>query len=235
MAREKDFTSSFNIIQSCLVQYVLSRETFDATDLGFEYRKTRAWSAGSALEGYEHLMKRGTPESPLNLYAPDATLSVSIVDVRQLSEGIALVRFQTHLQYGSGTLGRVISWVAAINYSFASRKSTRTYDLTNPTGFVVTRYERDRGVSLAESPQKTAIVTPPLRTSITPVQSTYPTPTSTIPHAQDPAGSAPPTEQAATIDLSSSTGGAQYPESPDPEVNLTIPTNNYPTSNVRGP
>src|ERR1700744_4034596 len=40
------------VTQANLVQYVLARETFDATDLRDAYRKITLWSAGEAREQY---------------------------------------------------------------------------------------------------------------------------------------------------------------------------------------
>ena len=166
-ARPEQFAASSDVVQSCLIQYVLSRETFDATDLSHEYKKTRRWSTGRALQDYDRLMKRTTPESPLNIYAPSATLAVAVRDVSQLAPGIAIVRFETQIRNGANAFGARTAWISAINYTFSKARPDNLYDADDPTGFVVTRYQRDREANLGTQPEKALLVTPSLRSTLT--------------------------------------------------------------------
>ena len=186
-ARPEEFAASFSVVQSCLIQYVLSRETFDATDLNRAYKKTRRWSAGIALHDYDRLMKRTTPESPLNIYTPDAIVAVSIRDVSQLAPGVAVVRFETQVRNGANALGARTAWISAINYTFSKTPPVSSSDADDPTGFVVTRYQRDREANLGVQPAKAFLVTPPLRSTLTAIEPLY-------------AGQTPPSSNLANAD-----------------------------------
>jgi type IV secretion system protein VirB8 len=131
------------VTQSFLVQYVLARETFDATDLTPAYHKVLLWSAGEAREQYEHLMQKTTPASPLNLYAPTTVVGVTVKSVSLLSPTTALVRFDaTRTEAGSPT-GSVQSWAAVMAFRYTNAPLTMGDRFINPLGFQVTRYRRD--------------------------------------------------------------------------------------------
>ena len=168
-AQPEDFSDSFNVVQSCLVQYVLSRETFDATDLTYQYRRTRKWSTGKALQDYERLMTRRTAESPLNVYAPGTVLGVSVLDVSQIKPGVALVRFETRVRKDGNAPSVATAWITAVNYTFSTPSATDVSGVDDPTGFLVTRYQRDRESDLQTPSAKLVIDTPALRPSITAV------------------------------------------------------------------
>ena len=143
------------VTQSNLVQYVLARETFDATDLRSAYGKVMLWSAGGARADYQRIMQRTTPDSPLNLYTPTTTVSVTIKSVSLLSATTALVRFDTTRRDAGATTGQQQSWVAAIAFRYTSAPLTQAERFTNPLGFQVTRYRRD-----AETPASVAVTLP---------------------------------------------------------------------------
>lgn len=139
------------VTQSYLVQYVLARETFDATDLRDAYRKAVLLSAGDARGDYERLMKKTTPESPLNLYSPTTVVSTTIKSVSLLSPTTALVRFDTVRKEGGAPPAPPQAWVAAIAFRFTAAPASNGDRFVNPLGFQVTRYRRDA---------ETAAVTP---------------------------------------------------------------------------
>jgi type IV secretion system protein VirB8 len=131
------------VIQSFLVQYVIARETFDATDLRDAYHKVLLWSADEAREGYQHLMQKTTPTSPLNLYAPTTLVSVTIKSVSLLSPTTALVRFDTTRTDAGSPAGSVQSWAAVMAFRHGDAPMTMGDRFINPLGFQVTRYRRD--------------------------------------------------------------------------------------------
>ncbi len=143
------------VTQSYLVQYVLGRETFDATDLKDAYRKTLLLSAGPARDDYLRLMQKTTPESPLNLYGPQTTVSVQVESVSLLSPTTALVRFTTTRRDGGASTGTTQPFVAAIAFRYTSAPATQGERFVNPLGFQVTRYRRD-----SEAPAGAAVTLP---------------------------------------------------------------------------
>ncbi len=159
------------VTQSFLVQYVIARETFDATDLRDAYRKVMLWSAGDARAQYERLMQRTTPDSPLNLYSPTSLLSVTVKSVSLLSATTALVRFDTTRQEGGLPTGATQSWAAVLAFRYTNAPMTMGDRFLNPLGFQVTRYRRDSETPLTSSvsttPPPTALPPPPPATSTT--------------------------------------------------------------------
>jgi type IV secretion system protein VirB8 len=131
------------ITQSFLVQYVIARETFDATDLREAYKKVLLWSAGEARESYQHLMTKTTPASPLNLYAPTTVVSVTVKSVSLLSPTTALVRFDTTRTDAGSPNGSVQSFAAVMAFRYGNAPMTMGDRFINPLGFQVTRYRRD--------------------------------------------------------------------------------------------
>ncbi len=150
------------VTQANLVEYVTRRETFDATDLSDAYRKVVLFSAGEARDQYVRLMKRTTPESPLNLNSASTVVQVTVKSVSLLSPTTALVRFDTtRREQGAGT-GEQRSYVAAIAFRYTTAPATMGDRFQNPLGFQVTRYRRD-----AEQTAPTTVVLPSAAGSVT--------------------------------------------------------------------
>ena len=139
------------IAQSALVQYVIARETFDATDLRDTYRKTNLWSAGEAGRQYRETMQRANPASPLALYPPTTVVSTTVKSVSMLSQGGALVRFDTTRRDAGATGGERRAWTAVIGFRFTGAPLRMEDRFLNPLGFQVTSYRRD-AESIAPTP-----------------------------------------------------------------------------------
>jgi type IV secretion system protein VirB8 len=131
------------VTQSFLVQYVIARETFDATDLREQYHKVMLWSAGGARDQYQQLMQKTTPNSPLNLYSPTTMVGTTVKSVSLLSPTTALVRFDTTRRDAGSTTGSQQSWVAALAFRYSNAPISMGDRFINPLGFQVTRYRRD--------------------------------------------------------------------------------------------
>ena len=140
------------VTQSFLVQYVIARETFDATDLRENYRKVMLWSVGDARASYASLMQRTTPTSPLNLYTPTTVVATTIKSVSLLSPTTALVRFDTTRHEGGSTSGETQAYAAVLAFRYTSAPMTMGDRFINPLGFQGTRYRRD-----SEAPTGAAI------------------------------------------------------------------------------
>ena len=131
------------VTQSNLVQYVLARETFDATDLRANYQKVMLWSAGDARADYQHEFDRTNPQSPLKLNTPTSTVSVQVESVSQLSPTTALVRFTTTRHEAGSPGGPQQAYAAVMSFRYSGAAMQMQDRFLDPLGFQVTRYRRD--------------------------------------------------------------------------------------------
>ena len=130
------------LLQSALAQYVIARETLDATDLAANYKKVGLWSAGSARSDYLQAMDRRNPASPLNGATADTVVATTVKQVTVMSPTSALVRFSTDRREGSGPATRS-DWAAVMQFAFTGGPLSLEDRLINPLGFQVTHYRRD--------------------------------------------------------------------------------------------
>ena len=131
------------VTQSFLVQYVLARETFDATDLRENYRKVQLWSAGAARDQYLREMDNTNPQSPLKLYPPTTVVQVTIKSVSLIGPGSALVRFDAERRDGGASSGTVRPYSAVIGYRYTGAPMRMEDRFVNPLGFQAITYRRD--------------------------------------------------------------------------------------------
>jgi type IV secretion system protein VirB8 len=136
-------TQNQAVTQAALVQYVLAREGFDATDLKENYRRVQLWSAPEAKAAYLKWMSVQNPASPLKVNAPTATVAVSVKSVSMLDGATALVRFETETRAAGQTSGMVQPYTAAISFRWSGEPLKAEDRFVNPLGFQVTRYRRD--------------------------------------------------------------------------------------------
>ncbi|MDR7258484.1 type IV secretion system protein VirB8 [Sphingomonas sp. BE270] len=136
-------TQDSAIAQAAIVQYVIARETFDASDLRANYEKTALWSDGPTRAAYRHLFQKGNPDSPLTRYPATTIVSTTVKSVTMPRTGSATVRFDTirHDQGAAG--GERRSWTAVIDYRFSGAPMRMEDRFVNPLGFQVTHYRRD--------------------------------------------------------------------------------------------
>jgi type IV secretion system protein VirB8 len=167
-ALQPGLTQDQAVTESFLVQYVLARETYDATDIRENYAKVTLWSAGDARASYEQLLARSNPQSPVNLYTGATILAVTVKSVSLLTPTTALVRFDTtRLEPGGGSAEqRPYTAVLAFRYTGAPARAEDRF--LNPLGFQVTRYRRD-----SETPAAAVVRVPapqvPATTVVAPV------------------------------------------------------------------
>ena len=136
-------TQDLAIAQSFLVQYVLARETFDATTLRDDYRKAQLWSAPDARDAYVRAMARRSPQSPLVLYPPTTTVRAVVKSVSMLTPTTALVRFDSERRDAGATSAVVQPFTAAVAFRWTGAPLRAEDRWLNPLGFQVTRYRRD--------------------------------------------------------------------------------------------
>jgi type IV secretion system protein VirB8 len=131
------------LTQSFLAQYVAAREGFDRATLSADYRKVALWSGGPARNAYLAEMPATNPASPLQRYPGGTVVSVRVKSVSKLSDGTALVRFDTLRQDRGGMTDMGQPWVAVIRYRYVNAPMQLEDRLINPLGFQVIDYRRD--------------------------------------------------------------------------------------------
>ncbi|MDH4386795.1 MAG: VirB8/TrbF family protein [Caulobacter sp.] len=131
------------ITQAFLAQYVLARETFDASDLQPNYRKVTQWTLGPARDDYIRSMALSNPQSPGVLYPPTTVVQTTIKSISVLSSSTALVRFETERRDGGAGAGERRPYAAVISYRYSGAPMRMEDRFLNPLGFQVTAYRRD--------------------------------------------------------------------------------------------
>jgi type IV secretion system protein VirB8 len=131
------------LTRSFLVQYVIARESFALPTLQDDYRKVSLWSDRAARETYQRAMDAATPGSPLAVLPRDAAIRTQVKSVSSLSEGSALVRFQTTRIDPGASPQPPSHWAAIVNYSFSAAEMSEADRYINPLGFQVSAYRRD--------------------------------------------------------------------------------------------
>jgi type IV secretion system protein VirB8 len=160
------------LTQSLLAQYVEGREGFDRATVRADYRRVALWSAGTARKDYLMLMPATNPMSPFTRYPAGTTIVARVKSVSPLSDGTALVRFDTQQQGRSGGLSVVQPWISVVHYRYASGPMSFEDRLVNPLGFQVTGYRRDAEAPVEQpaTPQPASgAQTPSLASSVVPV------------------------------------------------------------------
>jgi type IV secretion system protein VirB8 len=144
------------IAQSFAVQYVLARESFEASDFQDKYRKTLMWSQGNADTEYLREWDKNNPVGLRNRVRPTTRIKVTVKSVTILGPRSAMVRFDTEQSEGPSSGGMRQPWVASITYSFSGKPISEQDRYMNPLGYQVATYRRD-----AETTQPISVAPPP--------------------------------------------------------------------------
>jgi type IV secretion system protein VirB8 len=131
------------VVQAFLAQYVLARETFDATDLQAEYQKVAVWTEGPARDDYVRSMQRDNPQSPVNHNDAATIVKVTVKSISLLSRTSALVRFDAERAVRGNAPTERRSYAAVIGFHFTGQPMRAEDRFLNPLGFQVTSYRRD--------------------------------------------------------------------------------------------
>jgi type IV secretion system protein VirB8 len=131
------------VAQSFVVQYVLARETFDAADYREQYRKTLAWSQGSAETEYKRDWDQSNPNGIQSRVSPNTRIQVTVKSVTILGPRSAMIRFDTERSEGGGMPGMRQPWVASVVYSFSGKPINEQDRYLNPLGFQISSYRRE--------------------------------------------------------------------------------------------
>ena len=156
-AAASTITPDSALTQSLLAQYVVARESFDITDIAYEYRKVSLWSGSETRRDYAGKMQASNPLSPFNRLPRTSIVRTTIRSVSPLGANSALVRFETERVDQGQDQGPHAYWVAVLRYRFVQAPASLDDRLVNPLGFQVTHYRRDQEAP----PPALQIATPP--------------------------------------------------------------------------
>lgn len=179
------------LVQSAVAQYVIARESLDATDLAANYRRVGLWSADTAKADYLRAMDRRNPASALNGATAATQIATTVKSITLMSPTSALVRFSTDRRDGDSAITRN-DWAAVMQFAFTGGPLSLEDRLINPLGFQVTTYRRD-----AESITPQIIAPTPLPG--TPTATSLSATPATVPAATTSTSVTTTTTQAATV------------------------------------
>jgi type IV secretion system protein VirB8 len=162
------------LTQSFLVQYVIARESFDASALQANYRKVSLWSEGNARAAYIASVQASNPDSPLARLPRSTVIETRVKSVSPLGQNAALVRFDTIRRDAGGRIEAPRPWVSVIRYRYSGEPMSVEDRFVNPLGFEVTRYQRN--AEAMPAPEPTPIATPPPRATLAPLTPATPLP-----------------------------------------------------------
>lgn len=148
------------LTQSFLVQYVIARESFDATTLQANYRKVSLWSEGEARKAYVAFMQVNNPDSPLAQLPRSSVVETRVKSVSPLEKNAALVRFETIRRDTNGAIQPARAWVSVVRYRYSGAPMSLEDRFINPLGFEVTQYRRDAETLPPPEPSPAPTATP---------------------------------------------------------------------------
>lgn len=150
------------LTRSFLVQYVIARESFDASSVQRDYGRVALWSTGDARERYLAQMQATNPASPLAYMPRGGSIAVEVRSVSSLAADSALIRFTTVRTDPGAQPQPPQYWAAVLNYRYSGAEMSEADRLINPLGFQVIRYRRN-AETLPEvvEAQRPVVVVPP--------------------------------------------------------------------------
>ena len=161
------------VAQAALVQYVLSREGFDAQDYRENFRRTLLWSVGNAEQAYQRDWDRNNPAGIRSRVRETTRIEVTVKNVTITSPTTAIVAFDTVQTEGPTSGGTRNAYTAAVTFAFSGAPLNETDRYLNPLGFQVSEYRRDTQtfapVSMPAPPLPPPPPPPPVQPAIDPV------------------------------------------------------------------
>lgn len=127
-----------------LNRYVVTRETFDPSDVETNYNNVLLMTDQAAGRDFTQYAGVGSPSSPINVYGPKRikrfirVRSISFIDART-----ATVRFAA-FEKQADSPEKISYWVATAAYRFVNSPASEDDRLVNPLGFLITSYRVDQ-------------------------------------------------------------------------------------------
>ena len=101
------------------------------------------WSDSAEGARYQRSMAATNPSSPLAYLPRGSNIRVEVKSVSPLSDGRAMIRFNTTVTGVNGRSQAPQLWVSLVGHSFSSAAMSESDRYLNPLGFQVSSYRRD--------------------------------------------------------------------------------------------
>lgn len=124
-----------------LAQYVRNREGYLDAAAEEAFRRVSLLSAPAEQRRWADLYRGSNPESPQNLYGPDAEAIVAVRAISFIADDVANVRFRRTVRRGQQILET--DWIATIAFTYTRAPMREADRLSNPLGFQVVSYRAD--------------------------------------------------------------------------------------------
>jgi type IV secretion system protein VirB8 len=126
-----------------LSRYVNYREEYSNADAYPYYQAVSLMSSRQVGEAYFAQINPRNPRAPVNVYAKDGLVDVTVNSITFLgANNVSQVRF-TRTERGPNTAAKETHWIATIAYQYLASPMKEHDRLINPTGFQVTEYRLD--------------------------------------------------------------------------------------------
>jgi len=131
-------TGQESVVLAEINEYIISRETFDPTDLNARFLRVQLSTDAAEFTRYTRIVER-----EVNQLSPDIRRFVTIKSiVPNLENKSATIRFSTE----STNLTRTTTehWIATLTYDFLQLPLQMKHRYINPLGFIIQSYRVDR-------------------------------------------------------------------------------------------
>jgi len=127
-----------SVVLAEINQYIISRETFDPTDLNTRFLRVQLSTDASEFTRYTRIV-----EKEVNQFGPEVRRFVSIKSiVPNLNTKSATIRFSTETI--NLTRSTTQHWVATLTYDFLDLPLQMKHRYLNPLGVIIQSYRVDR-------------------------------------------------------------------------------------------
>lgn len=123
-------------------QYVEARERYSNEITGTDYIKIGLLSTPDEGSEYAQKMDPNNKASPLNTYGKSGKVSVHIVSVTLLGNGVAQVRY-TRTERRGGIDDQPTNWIATVSFRYENLKLSEDERRINAVGFQCTDYRNE--------------------------------------------------------------------------------------------
>jgi len=128
--------------------YVRWREGYSTHLISEYYKNVGLMSSREEQSRYGQLISPNNPDSPLNEYGKDGTITIAIKSTSFIKENIALVRYTKNVNKDSSHT--LTHWAATIVFRYAGTPMSEQDRAINPLGFQVVEYRNDPDQEVSE-------------------------------------------------------------------------------------
>lgn len=124
-----------------IVQYLNAREQYSVQTREKNYITVGKMSSEKVFAEYRQQFDPDNPDSPLNLYGEDATVTCWIRGFAPINEDTYIVRIKRTVR--RATELRESYWMVTLSFEYLMEPKTESDRIDNPLGFQVTAYSKN--------------------------------------------------------------------------------------------